>query len=147
MTLNDVLAAKLISRSLVERLTDEEQAQLHDYLITSEKSQKFAELSTQIQRILAGEEFDQPVELLAQSVQPDNPTASSEVIKSALEPGPGLSQLSRARIARRLAEEISAGSSSDTDPSEYDRPGRRMVAEDETTYRQDGEPEQDDESN
>ncbi|MFO0939936.1 MAG: hypothetical protein U0930_04145 [Pirellulales bacterium] len=156
MDCNDISIAKLISRGLVEPLSAEEQSQLRDYLCSSKTSQKFAELSAEIQMILASTDIAQADPLLRSflaDVKRSPPSDEGSHGKGGgeggyddMEPGPGLSQLSRARIARRLAEEMQAESdSSETIQSEYDRTddkrresdrfGGRRVAEDETKYR------------
>lgn len=79
--MNDQLASELINRSLSEPLSGQELAELQQYLAQSIQSQQYLQLSQKIQQIL---------------VQADH----------AGESGPGLSQLARSRIAKRLAVEL-----------------------------------------
>jgi hypothetical protein len=99
--MNDQSAAKLVTRSLSLQLSATEQAQLEDYLASSPQTRDFANLSEEIQRVLS---------------------ADSE---HHAEPGPGLSQLARLRIARNLNAALSQ-----TDPSL-----NRRVAEDGQDYK------------
>lgn len=85
--MNDQTAAQLISQSLFEPLTDAEMLTLEQHLATSPKSQQYAELSALIQSSLVDEsEYDDTSD-----------DASAE---------PGLSQLARARIAKRIEIEL-----------------------------------------
>lgn len=147
MTLNDLSVAKLISRGLVERLTDDEQAQLQNYLDASEQSRSFAELSAQIQRILSGAELTQVDPQLDKFARQANSSHAEEPVAQDAEPGPGLSQMSRARIARRLAEEMHADADTSDSISERDRSDYRMVAEEGTNYERETDLKEDDERN
>lgn len=147
MTLNDLSVAKLISRGLVERLTDDEQAQLQNYLDASEQSRSFAELSAQIQRILSGAKLTQADPQLDKFARQANSSHAEEPVAQDAEPGPGLSQMSRARIARRLAEEMHADADTSDSISERDRSDYRMVAEEGTNYERETDLKEDDERN
>lgn len=85
--MNDQTAAQLISQSLFEPLTDAEKLTLEQHLATSPQSQQYAELSALIQDSLVDEaEYDE----------------TSDDIPAE----PGLSQLARARIAKRIEIEL-----------------------------------------
>lgn len=100
--MNDQTAIELINRSLSEPLNAQEKADLQLHLANSPNAQQYLNLSEQIQKSLDSQ-------------------------ASQLEPaGPGLSEIARSRIARRLTTELSA---SQADPSE-----RRRVAEDRPDY-------------
>lgn len=84
--MNDQTAAQMISQSLFEPLTDAEKLTLEQHLARSPKSEQYAELSALIQNSLVDEaEYD-----------------TSEVISDE----PGLSQIARARIAKRIEIEL-----------------------------------------
>lgn len=85
--MNDQTAAQMISQSLFEPLTDAEKLILEQHLAISPQSQQYAELSALIQNSLEDE-----------SGYDDN----SDDINDQ----PGLSQLARARIAKRIEIEL-----------------------------------------
>ncbi len=85
--MNDQTAAQLISQSLFEPLTDAEKLTLEQHLAMSPQSQQYAELSALIQDSLVDEaEYD---------------GTSDDAIAEH-----GLSQLARARIAKRIEVEL-----------------------------------------
>ena len=113
--MNDQTAAQLISQSLFEPLTDAEKLTLEQHLATSPQSQQYAELSALIQNSLVDEtEYDHTSD--------DTPAE------------PGLSQLARARIAKRIEIELlRLGSElSETQNNSFNR----RVAEDSQEYTQ-----------
>ena len=113
--MNDQTAAQLISRSLFEPLTDAEKLTLEQHLATSPQSQQYAKLSALIQNSLVDEaEFDE----------------TSDDIPAE----PGLSQLARARIAKRIEIEL-LRLGTELDDSRLNSSQRR-VAEDSQEYTQ-----------
>lgn len=85
--MNDQTAAQMISQSLFEPLTDAEKLTLEQHLAMSPQSQQYAELSALIQDSLVDEaEYD---------------GTSDDAIAEH-----GLSQLARARIAKRIEVEL-----------------------------------------
>ncbi len=117
--MNDQTAAQLISQSLFEPLSDTEKLILEQHLATSPQSQKYAELSALIQNSLVDEaEYDD----------------SSDDASDGASDGPGLSQLARARIAKRIEIEL-LRLGTELGDSQRERPLRR-VAEDGEGYTQ-----------
>ena len=85
--MNDQTAAQMISQSLFEPLTDAEKLTLEQHLAMSPQSQQYAELSALIQDSLVDEaEYDD--------------TSDDAIAEH------GLSQLARARIAKRIEVEL-----------------------------------------
>ncbi len=119
-TVNDQTAAELITRSLDEPLSPQELGELESHLAGSVQSRRFAELSQQIQAVVA---------------ESRNEEVSSQH-------GPGLSDLARARLSRELRAALAAqmplasrGESAMSDSDEPDESSsKRMVAEPETDY-------------
>lgn len=113
--MNDQTAAQLISQSLFEPLTDAEKLTLEQHLAASPQSQQYAKLSALIQNSLVDEaEYDD---------------ASDDAIA-----GPGLSQLARARIAKRIEIELLRLGTELGDS--HRNTSQRRVAEDSREYTQ-----------
>ncbi len=112
--MNDQTAAQMISQSLFEPLSDSEKLILEQHMAKSPQSQKYAELSALIQNTLADDEYDD--------------TSNDPIAE------PGLSQLARARIAKRIEIEL-LRLGSETSDSQGERLIRR-VAEDSEGYTQ-----------
>ncbi len=112
--MNDQTAAQMISQSLFESLSDSEKLILEQHMAKSPQSQKYAELSALIQNTLADDEYDD--------------TSNDPIAE------PGLSQLARARIAKRIEIEL-LRLGSETSDSQGERLIRR-VAEDSEGYTQ-----------
>ena len=126
MTLDDRTAARLISQNLVEPISPEQQRLLSEHLSSSEKSRNFEDLSRQIQHVVQGASPTSGSG--GQRSSRTEPEAMQEVQDSLEEPGPGLSQLARIRLAKRLSEELQT----------KEKPfQQRQVAEDGTEYRRD----------
>jgi hypothetical protein len=113
--MNDQTAAQLISQSLFEPLTDAEKLTLEQHLATSPQSQQYAELSALIQNSLVDE-------------------SEYNDTSDAAQAEPGLSQLARARIAKRIEIEL-LRLGTELDDSRLSSSQRR-VAEDSEEYTQ-----------
>jgi hypothetical protein len=103
--MDDQKALELINRRLTEPISEHDQAELELHVADSPEVRKYLELSQQIQTSLEAQPSD-------------------------AESGPGLSQVARSRIAKRLAIETAAPSKDSIDST-----GQvRRVAEDKTNY-------------